>query len=630
MRITKSRIETRSEFRKLEKLPVEIHDTFEEVSIRLARMIADAIRANDREGKQTVLGLVTGNYVVGVYREWVRMHEEEAFDFSRVVAFDLDEYFPITPESFQSHQRFMRENLFDRINVPEKQIHFLPGDVPRAKIDRAASDYEKAIAAAGGIDIQLLEVGRSGHIGFDEPGNKPNMRTRLVALDEVARKKAAAHFFSEENVPEFMITVGLGNILEARAIYLMAVGDGEAALVAKTVEGEESDAYPTTFLQSHGNAKVFADREAASDLIRVAKPWTLGDPKWTRDLKYRAVIGLSQETGVPLSKLEAGDYAKHRLNGLLRETGSADDLNTWVAKALNERIWNENDFFEKKRVLIFSPHPDDDVICMGGTMQKLVERNNRVDVAVMTSGSLAVFDEDALRHLEFIERVHHTLGVASVRVSRSISDLMEFLDSKNIGQMDLPAVQEIKRVIRESEAVAAIEALGIDRTHAHFLNLPFYRTGRVKKDPVGQPDVKIVLSLLKKLKPDIIFVAGDMTDPHGTHRMCFQAIEEALERLNRKDLMIWLYRGAWQEWDVHDVDVFVPLSKAEAKKKTLAVFKHESQKDRPVFPGPYDDREFWQRAEDRNRGTAEALDRLGLQEYFAIEAFVIAERGKLK
>jgi glucosamine-6-phosphate deaminase len=627
MRIKKSRIETRAEFRKLEKLPVEIHPTFEEVSIRLARLVTEEIEKNDAEGRQTVIGLVTGSFVVGVYREWVRMREEEGFDFSNVVAFNLDEYFPITADSLQSHQRFMRENLFDRINIPEDNIHFLPSEVPKSKVDRICAAYEEKIKKAGGVGIQLLEVGRLGHIGFDVPGNQPSMRTRLAPLDEVARKKAAVFFFSEENVPEFIVTMGLGTLLEARRICLMAIGDGEAELVERTVEGAVSDTCPTSYLQRHPNATVYVDEEAAGELTRVKEPWSRGDLKWNADLKYRAVIHLSQKTGIPISKLESVDYTRNHLAGLLRQFGPADRINTDVAKSLTDRIWHTSDFFKNKRALIFSPHPDDDVICMGGTIQKLVARENRVDVAVMTSGNLAVFDEDALRHLEFIERVHDSLGSSSVRLSRAVSELMECLKGKRTGQMDSPGVQDVKRIIRESEAVAAVESLGIGRERVHFLDLPFYRTGRVKKDPVGEPDVKIVLSLLRKLKPDVLFAAGDMTDPHGTHRMCFQALEDALERLEGDKPAIWLYRGAWQEWEIHDVDVFTPLSKSEAKKKTLAIFKHESQKDRPVFPGPYDEREFWQRAEERNRGTAQALDRLGLQEYFALEAFVVENPG---
>ncbi|MCG3197119.1 MAG: glucosamine-6-phosphate deaminase [Candidatus Omnitrophica bacterium] len=619
-------IETAPEFRQLERLPVQIIGDYEALAVQVAAEVARSIREKSARGEKTVLGLVTGNTAVGIYREWIRMHREEGFDFSSVVVFNLGEYYPIGHDSLQSTSRFLRENLLDSINIPEDQLHFLRGDLPRAQMDRHCKDYERAIRAEGGIDIQLIEAGRLGHVGFNEPGTLPTTRTRVVAIDEVTRKEAAADFFSEENVPEFAVTMGMGTLLEAKRVLLIAIGEGKAGLIRRIVEEEATPSVTASCFQGHPDVQVFADLGAAGMLTRVRKPWTLGEVNWTPDLEYRAVIQLSEETGTALSKLENTDYNRNRLTSLLRSSGAPDVINARVAHKLMSRIYHTPDFFERKRVLIFSPHPDDDVICMGGTMQKLTERKNRVDVAYMSSGNLAVFDEDALRHLEFILRIGDSLGARDAKSSRAISSLMEFLHTKRIGEIDNPGVQDVKRVIRESEAIAAIETLGIGREHAHFLNLPFYQTGKVKKDPIDDEDVSIVLECLRKLKPDHIFVAGDMTDPHGTHRMCKQAIDQALQRLKPPQRpKVWLYRGAWQEWDIHEVDVFVPLSKAEAKKKTLSIFKHESQKDRAVFPGPYDDREFWQRAEDRNKGTAKALDRLGLQEYFALEAFVFEE-----
>jgi glucosamine-6-phosphate deaminase len=619
-------LETSPEFRRLERLPVSIFPTYEEISSHVARVGATLIREKAERGEKTVLGLVTGNTSVGIYREWIRLHQEEGFDFSTVVVFNLGEYFPITPRSLQSNQRFLRENLLDHVNIPEDQIHFLGGDFPRSQAERHCKDFERAIRAEGGIDLQMLEAGRMGHIGFNEPGTLPGTRTRLVAIDEVTRKEAAADFFSEENVPELALTMGMGTLMEARRIILIATGEGKAPLVKKIVEEDITPSVPASSLQNHTEVAVIIDLGAAGQLTRVRKPWQLGEVNWTPELEYRAVIQLSEEEGAPLSKLETTHYKRNHMTSLLRTAGSPDAVNTRVSHKLMSRIWNSPDFFEKKRVLIFSPHPDDDVICMGGTMQKLLERGNRLDVAYMTSGNLAVFDEDAMRHLQFILRIGDLVGLRDARALKTVSELMEFLQSKQVGQMDSPGVQDVKRVIRESEAIAAIETLGINREHAHFLNLPFYQTGKVKKDPIDEEDIRIVLEILKRLKPEHIFVAGDMTDPHGTHRMCKQAIDAALKRLKpERRPKVWLYRGAWQEWDIHEVDVFVPTSKAESKKKTMSIFKHESQKDRAVFPGPYDDREFWQRAEDRNKGTAKALDRLGLQEFFAIEAFVFEE-----
>lgn len=619
-------IETAPEFRQLERLPIQIIGDYEDLALQVAAEVARTIREKSARGEKTVLGLVTGNTAVGIYREWIRMYREEGFDFSSVVVFNLGEYYPIGHDSLQSTSRFLRENLLDSVNIPGDQQHFLRGDLPRAQMERHCKDYERAIRAEGGIDIQLIEAGRLGHVGFNEPGTLAATRTRVVAIDEVTRKEAAAEFFSEDNVPEFAVTMGMGTLLEAKRVLLIAIGEGKAGLIHRIVEEEATPAVTASCFQAHSNTAVFADLGAAGTLARVRKPWTLGEVNWTPDLEYRAVIQLSEETGTALSKLENTDYNRNRLTSLLRASGGPDVINARVAHKLLSRIYHTSDFFERKRVLIFSPHPDDDVICMGGTMQKLIEHKNRVDVAYMTNGNLAVFDEDALRHLEFILRIGDSLGARDAKSSRAISSLMEFLHAKRIGEIDTPGVQDVKRVIRESEAIAAIETLGIGREHAHFLNLPFYQTGKVKKDPIDDEDVSIVLDCLRKLKPDHIFVAGDMTDPHGTHRMCKQAIDQALQRLKPSQRpQVWLYRGAWQEWDIHEVDVFVPLSKAEAKKKTLSIFKHESQKDRAVFPGPYDDREFWQRAEDRNKGTAKALDRLGLQEYFALEAFVFEE-----
>lgn len=621
--MTNLNVETAPEFRRLERLPIEIFETHEDMTRQAGRHALDLIQSRKAEGLQTVIGLIIGTISVGVYREWIRAHQEEGFDFSSVVVFNLGEYFPIQPDHMQSNSRFLRENLLGSLNIPEDQIHLLRSDISRAQVDKNCREYEKAIRAAGGIDLQLLEAGRMGHIGFNEPGTQPGTRTRLVTVDEVSRKEAAADFFSEDNVPEWAITMGMGTIMESKEILLLAMGEGKAKLIRKIVEEEKNSSVPASYLQDHPNTRVLVDIGAAGMLTRVHKPWILGEVNWTPDLEYRAVIQLSEETGSPLTKLENTDYNRNHLTSLLRVSGPPDTINSRVAHILTERIWNTPDFFEKKKVLIFSPHPDDDVICMGGTMQKLVERHNRVDVAYMTNGNLAVFDQDATRHLEFILRIGESLKMQDTRFLRAIEDLMGILQQKRFGEIDHPGVQDVKRIIRESEAITAIETLGIGREHAHFLNLPFYQTGKVKKDPIDEEDVRIVYDILKRLKVDHIFVAGDMTDPHGTHRMCKQAIDEALQKIKPENRpRVWLYRGAWQEWDIHQVDVFVPLSKAEARRKTLSIFKHESQKDRAVFPGPYDDREFWQRAEDRNKRTAQALDQLGLQEYFAAEAFV--------
>ncbi len=617
----KENIETRQEFRRHENIQVEILDSYEEISRAVAQRVGEKIIKNSSKGRKTVLALDTGNTLAGVYREWTKSQKRGEIDFSDVVVFAVAEYHPIEKDALQSQQRFLKENLLDAVNLPANQTFFLEVDGSKKQVEKELREYEKGISDAGGIDIALLELGSTGHIGFNQSGTQENSRTRREALDEALRKEAAADFFSEENVPESGVTLGLGTLLEAEEVILVAIGEGKSRIVKKTVEGEVEPAVPATHFQRLDTAVLYVDVGAADTLTRIKQPWVLGDFNWGEQRQYRAVIQLSEETGTALSRLETVDFTRNHLAGLLRASNSADALCEWVADELTSRIRDTGDFFEKKKVLIFSPHPDDDVICMGGTMQKLLARKNRIDVAYMTSGSVAVFDEDALRHLEFIERIRESLGVSEKKVTERIFGLMDFLKQKKIGQIDSQGIQAIKRIIRESEAVAAIETLGIGREHAHFLDLPFYQTGRVKKDPIGDSDVEIVLDLLRSLKPDIIFVAGDMTDPHGTHRMCKQAIDQALPQLKKKP-EVWLYRGAWQEWEVPVVDVFVPVTKAEMKKKRLSIFKHESQKDRAVFPGPSDAREFWQRAEERNTGTALSLDRLGLQEYFALEAFV--------
>jgi len=620
----KEAIETKPEFRRHENIPVEILDSYEAISRAVAKTVADEIQKNAVKGKKTVLALDTGNAVAGVYREWIQLARAGEIDFSNVVIFAVAEYHPIEPDALQSQQRFLKENLIDPVGIPPERTFFLEPDGSKKQMDKEFREYEKTLSEIGGIDIALVELGSTGHVGFNQPGTQATTRTRRVVLDEALRKEAAADFFSEESVPEGGVTLGLGTLLEARRVIMVAIGEGRAKMVWKTVEGTPEPAIPASYFQAHEPATLFVDYGAAERLTRVKKPWVLGDLGWGDQRKYRAVIQLSEETGTALSRLETIDFTRNHLTGLLRASVSADALCEWVADELTSRIKDTGDFFEKKKVLIFSPHPDDDVICMGGTMQKLLARKNRVDVAYMTSGCVAVFDEDALRHLEFIERIRENIGVSEKKVTHQIFELMDFLKKKKLGQIDSPGIQAVKRIIRESEAVAAIEALGLGREHAHFLDLPFYQTGRVKKDPIGEEDVRIVLHLLRTLKPDIIFVAGDMTDPHGTHRMCKQAIDRALLKLKKKP-EVWLYRGAWQEWDISAVDVFVPVTKAEMKRKRLSIFKHESQKDRAVFPGPSDAREFWQRAEDRNIGTARALDGLGLPEFFALEAFVFEQ-----
>ena len=614
----------------LERIPTLIVADHDELGRLVACRIADLIRTRSRAGRQTVLGLATGSTPVGVYHELIRMHREEGLSFARVVTFNLDEYYPMDPGSIHSYSRFMWENLFSRLDIPAGQVHIPRGDVTRERVEEECRRYEEAIRAAGGIDLQLLGIGRTGHIGFNEPGSGLDSRTRLITLDLVTRKDAAADFFGEENVPREAVTMGVGTILEAREVLILATGEHKAHIVRRAVEGEVDHEVAATFLQRHPATTFYLDTAAGAQLTRVATPWLLGPVEWTPQLTVNAVTWLSRETEKAILKLTQRDYAGHRLSSLVAAHGSPGALNGLVFNALGAKIRGRSKLPRGHRILCFSPHPDDDVISMGGILRKLVENGNAITVAYMTSGSLAVFDHDVRRHLDFLSRVSGERGMAEGAVTRLVTRVEEFLAAKRPGDVDIEEVRDVKRMIRESEAVAGLRTLGLEEGAARFLDLPFYRTGKVRKDPIGPADVAIVRDLLEHVRPDLVFVAGDLSDPHGTHRMCKEAIDRALAAAVASGLVrpeVWLYRGAWQEWPVTEATWLVPLSQEEFRLKIQAIFKHQSQKDTAPFPGP-DEREFWQRVEARNKGTAAELDRLGLAEYFAMEAYVVEERER--
>jgi glucosamine-6-phosphate deaminase len=486
--------------------------------------------------------------------------------------------------------------------------------------------YELEIERAGGIDFQLLGIGKTGHIGFNEPGSGVESRTRVVHLDNVTRLDAAADFFGEENVPREAVTMGVASILGAREIVIIATGEHKAPIVRRAVEGEVDLEVAATFLQRHPSTTFYVDEAAAADLTRVATPWLLDEVRWTPELTVRAVTWLSLATGKGILKLTQRDYADHRLSSLVARHGSPGAVNGLVFNALGAKIRGRSKLPSGRKVICFSPHPDDDVISMGGILHKLVENGNDVTVAYMTSGNIAVFDHDVRRHLDFVERLDRVRGVGGAELRAIAERVRAALAAKRAGDVDIPEVQDIKRVIRESEAVSGIEVMGLTKDNARFLDLPFYQTGKVRKDPIGPEDVAIVRALLEELAPDLVFVAGDLSDPHGTHRMCKEAIDRALAELRDAGAPspeVWLYRGAWQEWPVTEATWLVPMSQEELRVKIQAIFKHQSQKDSAPFPGQ-DEREFWQRVEQRNKETARTLDRLGLAEYFAMEAYVVA------
>ena len=635
-----------------ERVPVSVYSSSSHASVAVAREIAELILEHQRAGRSAVLGLATGSTPQGVYTELVRLHREEGLSFSNVVSFNLDEYWPMDPKELQSYRRFMGEYLFDLVDIDPANVHIPDGTIERDEIAGFCQRYEEQIVEAGGIDIQLLGIGRTGHIGFNEPGSPRESRTRLITLDRVTRADAASDFFGEHNVPRKAITMGVGSILDSRRVILMAFGEHKAPIVRQAVEEQVSASVSGSYLQEHPNARFVLDEAAAAELTRFKCPWVLGSIgqlglEWNQATTKRAVIWLANQTGKPILKLTDEDYNENGLQELLSERGGAYDINIQVFKALGRTItgWpggkpdrprfipgkgvdesNGTDQYPK-RIVIFSPHPDDDVISMGGTVIRLCDQGHEVHVAYQTSGNIAVFDEEAERHMDFVREFCEKMDFevdAAVRISR---EARAFIQTKKPGDVDSPTIQLVKGLIRRSEARAGARYSGVDESRIHFLDLPFYETGRVKKKPLGEEDVRITMDLLEKIQPHMIYVAGDLSDPHGTHRVCLSAVTTALGHLSGQAWMhacqVWMYRGAWQEWSPSEIEMAVPLSPSEVQRKRMAIFKHESQKDRAPFPGPADAREFWQRAEDRNRQTAQAYDQLGLPEYQAIEGFVL-------
>jgi glucosamine-6-phosphate deaminase len=605
-----------------ERLPVVVTETYEEVAALVARRMAEIIRARRQDGRAAVLGLATGSTPVGIYRDLIRMHRTEGLDFSGVVTFNLDEYYPMAPDRLQSYHRFMRENLFDHVNIDPRNVHIPGGDLPRSEVVEHAAAYERAIVEAGGIDYQILGIGNTGHIGFNEPGSSVDSRTRLVILDTITRRVAASDFFGAENVPAEAITMGVATILEAREIALIATGEHKAAVVKRAVEGEIDRDIAASYLQKHPHAIVYLDDAAAAELTRRKTPWLVHEIEWTRAREIEAVVWLAQNVGKSMLKLEDVDYREHGLSSLLAIHGSAATLNGMVFNALTDRVRGRSKLPRGKRIVVFSPHPDDDVISAGGVLWKLSQNDNDLLVAYQTSGDLAVFDHEVGRYLEFLRRTQGDFEFGTDRLERWIGEVDGLLAARKPGQVDDAAVRLLKRRIRETEAVSALRTLGMHADQARFLDLPFYRTGMVQKLPIGEEDVAILHRLLEERRPEIILVAGDLSDPHGTHRQCKEAIERALGRYSGPPPEQWLYRGAWQEWPVAQADILIPLSEEELRLKVSAIFKHQSQKDRAPFPG-VDEREFWQRVEERNKGTARVVDQLGLPEYFAMEALVV-------
>lgn len=606
------------------KIPTLVFPTSAQASRHVALMIESLIRQNNSAGRATVLGLATGSTPVGLYRELIRLHKEAGLDFARVITFNLDEYLPMDPDDAHSYNRWMRETFFDHVNIAPQNRHIPDGTLRAQDVDEFCARYEQQIRRAGGIDFQILGIGRSGHIGFNEPGSPSHSRTRPITLDPVTRRDAASGFFGEENVPHQAITMGVGTILEARKIVIMAFGEHKAAVVQKAVEETMTDAVSASFLQKHSDTTFILDQAAARDLTPVRRPWAMGSINWTPSLIRRAVIWLSLNVGKALLKLSDDDFREHELYELLREHGPAHRLGRRVFDEMMSTICTHPAGEEPKTVLIFSPHPDDDVISMGGTLIRLVDQGHKVHVAYMTSGNIAVFDHDAWRFTDFVLEFNRMFNIDQEHTECLKNRVQDFLRSKKPAQPDSEDLLNIKQLIRETEARAAALACGVPPEQLEFMDLRFYRTGTIAKAPIHPQDIKDIVALLQRLQPAQIYVAGELSDPHGTHRVCANAIFQAVREVRKEaqEFEVWLYRGAWEEWEPHEIERAVPLGPSDLERKKNAIFRHQSQKDRAMFPGGTDRREFWQRAEDRNRDTARLYDTLGLPEFFALEGLV--------
>ena len=624
---------------RFEKIPVSIFPDENQASISVARRIANLINQNNLIAKTTVLGLATGSTPIKVYKELIRLHKDEGLSFKNVITFNLDEYYPMKSDSAQSYVTFMNENLFNHIDIDKSNIHIPDGTLGENEIVNFCLSYEKKISEYGGIDLQILGIGRTGHIGFNEPGSAPNSGTRLVTLDDLTRRDASRDFGGKENVPTKAITMGVGTIFKAKEIILLAWHKKKASIIKKAVEGEISPNVPATFLQLSDQVEFILDQDAASELTRFDTPWLVRDCIWDTQTIKKAVIWLSKKTSKPILKLTEDDYNNNGMAQLATEKGPVYNLNIEIFNTLQHTItgWPggkpsasdlerpERQHPALKRSIIFSPHPDDDVISMGGTFIRLADQGHEVHVAYQTSGNTAVWDDDAIRFLEFNIDFNRLQNSDVSRLEKTYKEIKSFLDEKQPNQTDIKELLTIKGLIRKGEATAGARFAGVPDDRIHFMDLPFYDRFKYRNSTDFEDDILQTMELLRKIRPHQVFTAGDFEDPHGTHKVCFNIVLQALIRLKItddwvKDCWLWLYRGAWHEFEIYEIEMAVPLSPEEVKRKRLAIFKHQSQKDLPVFPGD-DSREFWVRAEDRTSETANAYNRLGLAEYAAIEAF---------
>ncbi|MDO8997955.1 MAG: glucosamine-6-phosphate deaminase [Sediminibacterium sp.] len=623
-----------------EKIEVKIYPTAVEGSVYAAQQIADLIKQKASKGEMLVLGMATGSTPIKMYAELVRMHREEGLSFKNVVTFNLDEYYPIDKDAYQSYWSFMHRNLFNHIDIDPKNIHLPNGNAPKAEMKNYCASYEQAIEAAGGIDLQILGIGQNGHIGFNEPGSSILSKTRLVNLENSTRLANSYEFETITKVPRLAVTMGISSILKAKKIILLAWGN-KASIVAKSVEGNVTESIPASILQQHNDCTFVIDQAASTELTRIKSPWLTGDCVWTNAMIKRAVVNLALKLNKSVLSLTSLDYTENGLSDLLVEQDDAYEINLQVFYMLRDTItgWPggkpnavipahpERSEPHPKRCLIFSPHPDDDIISMGGTFMRLHDQGHEVHVAYQTSGNIAVTDEFVTRFIDFAVGFEEMFGMDNSKSIEQLSSAEQFISSKKKDQMDTREIRAVKGLIRRGEAKATCRYVGLPEGRWHFMNMPFYETGTIEKKPLGEDDILITMELLRKLKPHQVYCAGDLADPHGTHRVCLEAVFEALRRIKAagddwiKDCWVWLYKGAWQEWDIAEIEMAIPMSPDQVKKKRFGIFIHQSQKDMVPFQGA-DNREFWQRAEDRNANTANLYAELGMTKYAAMEAFV--------
>ena len=625
----------------LEKIQVKIFPTPTDGSAFVAQIIADLIKQKEKEGKKCVIGLATGSTPKTLYAHLVRMHKEEGLSFKNVITFNLDQYYPMDKDALQSYHYFMRKNLFEHTDINPANYHLPDGMIAKDKVKEHCLDYEKQIEAAGGLDLQILGIGNNGHIGFNEPGSGIYSKTRLITLDNSTRLANAYEFGNMSEVPRMAITMGISTILKSKKIILMAWGQTKAPVIQKATELDDTEDIPASLLQNHDDCTFIVDETAASELTRFKSPWLTGECEWTPIMVRRAVTNLALKIKKPVLSLTNEDYNDNGLNDLLTEKGNAYEINLDVYYMLRDSItgWpggklnssnhkhpERSEPFPKK-VVLFSPHPDDDIISMGGTFMRLHDQGHEVHVAYQSSGNIAVTDEFVTRFIDFAVGFENMFDIDDTKSKNILDKATAFLKTKKSSEKDTEEIRAIKGLIRRCEAKATCKYVGLTDDQIHFQNLPFYETGTIEKNPMSEADVKITVDLLNKIQPHQIYCAGDFADPHGTHKVCFDVVIEALKQIKAsgaawvKDCWLWLYKGAWQEWDITEIEMAIPLSPDQVVKKRNGIFIHQSQKDSVPFQGS-DSREFWQRAEERNSNTAKLYAQLGLTQYAAMEAFV--------